>query len=139
MDADALWILGLRMAGVFHFVTLGMAWFTPIPPDWEKNLATLPEIHRRFALAQNLFIGAVLAAAGLISLLFAPELTEGTPLARVICACIALWWGGRLVVLPWLGAHRCLHGPLLRVGYALLLVECALFTAAYGFLTFRSI
>ncbi len=139
MDADSLWILGLRTAGALHFVTLAFAWFTPIPPDWERNLATLPEVHRRFALAQNVFIGAVLAAAGLISLLFAPHLIEGTPLARVVCACIALWWGGRLVVLPWLGAHRCLNHRLLRIGYGLLLAECAIYTAAYGFLALRSV
>ncbi|HEY0966659.1 MAG TPA: hypothetical protein VGD88_04670 [Opitutaceae bacterium] len=139
MDADAIWILGLRTAGAFHFVTLALAWFTPIPPDWEKHLATLPEVHRRFALAQNVFIGAVIAAAGLISLGFAPLLIEGTPLARVICACIALWWGGRLVVLPWLGAHRYLLTRSLRIGYALLLTECALYTAGYGFLALRVI
>lgn len=138
MDADTAWILGLRTAGALHFVTLALAWVTPIPPSWDQNLARLPEMHRRFALAQNFFIGAIIAAAGLISLLFAPHLIEGTPLARVICACIAAWWGGRLVVLPWLGAHRALSGPLLRTGYALLLAECALYAGAYGYLAIRS-
>lgn len=138
MDADAIWILGLRTAGVAHFVTLALACLTPIPPDWEKNLAALPEVHRRFSIAQNVFVGAVTAVAGLISLLFAPQLIEGTPLARVICACIACWWGGRFVVLPWLGAHRHLHTPFLRVGYACLLAECALYAGAYGFLSLRA-
>ncbi len=95
-------------------------------------------MHRRFVVAQNLFIGAVIAAAGLISLIFAPHLIEGTPLARVICACIAVWWGGRLGVLPWLGAHRCLRTPFLRIGYGLLLAQCALYAAAYGFLAVHS-
>ena len=31
--SDDLWILGLRAAGVFHFVTLAVACFTPIPPE----------------------------------------------------------------------------------------------------------
>lgn len=138
MEIDShLWVLGLRTAGVFHFVTLGLACVTPIPPDWEKNLATLPEVHRRFAVAQNIFIGAVIAAAGLISVLFAPQLVEGSSLARVITGCIALWWGGRLVVLPWLRAHQQLKTPILRAGFVLLLVECALYTAAYGYLAVR--
>jgi len=138
MPADSsLWILGLRTAGIFHFVTLALACVTPIPPNWDENLAKLPEVHRRFAIAQNVFIGATIAVSGLISLVFAPLLLEGTPLARVICTCIALWWGGRLVVLPWLGAHRHLTTAALRLGYPLLLVECATFAVAYGYLALR--
>lgn len=138
MEFDAsFWTLAVRAAGVAHFVTLGLAWFTPIPPDWETNLARLPEVHRRFAVAQNLFIGAVLAALGLVSVALAALLVDGSMLARVICAGTALWWGGRLVVLPWLGAHRHLATPLLRLGYRLLQVECVVMTAGYGYLALR--
>jgi hypothetical protein len=118
-------------------VTLVLAWFTPVPPDWEANLARLPEMHRRFAVAQNLFIGAVLAFLGLVSLLAAPLLLDGSPLARVLCGATALWWGGRLVVLPWLGAWRHLDTRLLRVGYRLLLTECVVMTVGYGYLALR--
>lgn len=131
------WIIGLRVAGILHFVTLGLASVTPIPPHWDENLAKLPEVHRRFAIAQNVFIGCVIAVSGIISFCFAPLLVEGSPLARVICACVALWWGGRLVVLPWLQAHRYLETSALRIGYLLLLTECALYTLAYGFLALR--
>jgi hypothetical protein len=134
---EQLWIWGVRVAGGFHFVTLGLACFTPIPPDWDENLARLPETHRRFALAQNFFIGAVIAVSGAISIAFAPLLVAGATLARVICACIALWWGGRLAVLPWLGAHRHLGSPALKAGFALLLVECAIYAAGYGWLAVR--
>ncbi len=138
METDSsLWTLAVRSAGVAHLVTLGLAWFTPIPPDWETNLARLPEVHRRFAVAQNLFIGGVIAFLGLVSLGAAPLLVDGSPLARVICGGTALWWGGRLVVLPWLGVRRHLATPLLRVGYRLLLTECAVMTAGYGYLALR--
>ena len=133
----SLWVIGLRLAGILHLVTLALACLTPIPPDWDKNLSKLPEVHRRFAVAQNVFIGGVIAAGGLISLVFAPELAAGVPLARAVCLCLALWWGGRLAVLPWLGAHRHLATPALRVGYVLLLAECAVFAGAYGFLALR--
>ena len=136
IDTQA-WVLGLRAAGAFHFVTLALACVTPIPPDWEKNLSLLPEVHRRFAVAQNVFIGATIAVAGLVSLLFAHELVSGSTLARVICGAIALWWGGRLVVLPWLQAHRYLGSRWLRVGYALLLLECTFYAGAYGYLALR--
>ncbi len=138
MDFDNhLWVQAVRFAGVLHFVTLGLACLTPIPPNWEENLARLPEVHRRFAVAQNVFIGAVIAACGLVSVGFAPLLIEGSTLARVICAGIALWWGGRIVVLPWLGAHRHLATPLLRTGFKLLLAQCTLYLLGYGYLALR--
>lgn len=135
--SDSLLILGVQLAGGFHFVTLVLACFTPIPPDWEKNLATLPLIHRRFAIAQNVSIGATIAVLGLLSLFFAPDLVAGTPLAQAICAATALFWGGRLCVLPWLGVRPTLTTPWLRLGYGLLLAECAIYAAAYGWLAIR--
>ncbi|MFH1499982.1 MAG: hypothetical protein ABII82_19395 [Verrucomicrobiota bacterium] len=135
--SDELWILGLRVAGVCHFVTLVVACFTPIPPDWDKNLAQLPVTHRRFALAQNAFIGATLAVAGLISLCFAPLLVSGETGARIICACIALWWGGRVIVLQWLDVRRHLRSAWLRIGFVLLQLECLIFAGAYGWLAAR--
>ncbi len=50
----------------------------------------------------GLSIGATIAVLGLISLLLAPELITGDPLARVLCGLTALFWAGRLAILPWL-------------------------------------
>ena len=135
--SDSLWILGVRLAGAFHFVTLLFACFTPIPPDWGKNLATLPTIHRRFAIAQNGSIGATIAVLGLFSLFFAPELTGGSPLGRAVCGATALFWGGRLCVLPWLGVKPSLNTLALKVGYTLLLIECSVYAVAYGILALK--
>jgi hypothetical protein len=134
---DSWLIVAVRIAGVFHIVTLVLACFTPIPPDWEKNLAGLPEVHRRFAVAQNFFIGATIAFAGAVCLFFAPELISGSVGGRILCVAIGLWWGGRLVVLPWLGVTRHLATPILKAGFALLLLECATFAVAFGWLAMR--
>lgn len=135
---DTVWLLwGVRIAGGFHFVTLVMACFTPIPPDWEKNLAHLPETHRRFAVAQNFFIGATLAFLGFVSLCFAPALLDGSPTARLLCAATALWWGGRLLILPWLRVTPHLQNRWLRLGFITLQIECALYALAYGWLACR--
>jgi hypothetical protein len=136
--SDDLWILGVRAAGVFHFVTLVLAGFTPIPPNWDENLSRLPEIHHRFAVAQNFFIGAVIAACGAISLAFAPDLIAGSKLARVICAGIALWWGGRIIVLQWLRVWPNLPGTWWRIGFILLQIECVVYALAFGWLAMRS-
>ena len=135
--SDSLWILGIRAAGVFHFVTLVIACFTPIPPNWEKQLAALPLINRRFALAQNFSIGATIAVLGLISLFLAPELVAGSATARALCGATALFWGGRAVILPWLGVRPTLTTPGLRIGYTLLLLECAIYALAYAWLAVR--
>jgi hypothetical protein len=136
---DSLWILGVRIAGAFHFVTLAFASFTPIPPDWNRNLALLPPIHRRFAVAQNVSIGAMIAVLGIFSVGFAPTLVSGQPLARAVCAATALFWGGRLCVLPWLGVGSALSTPFLKTGFALLVAECAIYAGAYGWLAVRNL
>ncbi len=135
--SESTWVLGVRLAGCFHFVTLLLACFTPIPPDWDASLARLPPIHRRFAVAQNVSIGAMIAVLGLFSACFAPELVGGTPLARAVCGATALFWGGRLCVLPWLGVRPALTTSVLKLGYALLLMECGLYAVAYGWLALR--
>ncbi len=135
--SDSLLIFGVRVAGGLHFVTLVLACFTAIPPDWDKNLAALPPIHRRFAVAQNFSIGALIAMLGLFSLCFAPELVGGSPLARAGCGATALFWGGRALVLPWLGVRPSLTTSWLKAGYYLLLTECVAYAVAYGYLALR--
>lgn len=135
---DDLLILGVRAAGVLHFVTLTAASFTPIPPNWDENLALLPQIHRRFAVAQNAFIGATIAFAGIVCLIFARDLVAGAPLARIVSGGIALLWGGRLVILPWLGVGPHLTKAWQRIGFALLVSECAIYACAFGWLALRA-
>jgi hypothetical protein len=137
--SDQLWQMGIRCAGCLHFVTLMLACFTPIPPDWEANLKRLPLIHRRFAIAQNASIGAMIAMLGLFSLFFAQDMVHGLAIARAVCLTTAIFWGGRLLVLPWLKAHTCLRTPQLKIGFALLVVECATYAAAYGWLAIRPV
>ena len=74
---------------------------------------------------------------GLLSLCFAPELVGGTGLARAVCGSTALFWGGRLAVLPWLGVRPTLTSVALKIGYTLLRLECATYALAYGYLAVR--
>ena len=75
--------------------------------------------------------------AGLVSLLAARELVTGTPLSRLVCGGIALWWAARLAVLPWLRVWPELRGTLLRIGFVLLCAECAIYALAFGWLALR--
>jgi hypothetical protein len=134
---NEMWVLGVRSAGAAQLLTVVLATFTPIPAGWEENLARLPEVHRRFAVAQNVFIGGVMVFGGLVSLLFAPVLVAGEAGARIICAGIALWWGARLIVLPWLRVGPELRSFVLRAGFVLLHAECSILAVAYGWLAVR--
>jgi hypothetical protein len=131
---DELWLLGLRVAGALHFTTLVAAWFTPVPRDWEGGLARLSPVHRRFAIAQNAAVGAVLLFFGYASLFHAPVFLEGSTAGRLLAMGTALWWGGRLVVLPWLNAWSEVTETWRRVGFALLHAQCAIYAVAYGWL-----
>ena len=135
---DAFLISGVRAAGVFHLITVAMAHFTPIPAGWDDNLTKLPEVHRRFAVAQNVFIGGVMIFGGVVCLLFAPDVISGTTTARIICAAISLWWGARLLVLPWLRVGPELRGAMMRMGFVLLHAECAAFAVLFGWLALRT-
>jgi hypothetical protein len=130
-------VLGVRAAGVMHFVTLVMACFTPIPAGWDENLALLPPVHRRFSVAQNFAVGATIAFLGLVCLLAAPTLVGGSPGGRILCAAISLWWGGRAVILPWLRVWPEIKSSVLRAGFVLLCAECAIYALAFGWLALR--
>lgn len=135
---DSWLILGVRMAGVFHLITLIMACFTPIPAGWDENLARLPAVHRRFAVAQNFAVGATIAFLGLVCLGFAPLLVSGASGGRILSAATALWWSGRLVILPWLRVWPEVKSRWLRAGFVLLCAECAIYAAMFGWLSLRA-
>ncbi len=137
--SEDLWLPGLRTAGVLHFVTVALAWVTPVPRGWDAGLAALSPVHRRFALAQNAAIGAVLLFFGYVSLFHAPVLLEGAPGGRLLAGAAALWWGGRLGLLPWLAVGGELTTRGLRIGFGLLCAQCAIYAAAYGWLALRTV
>jgi hypothetical protein len=130
----SLWIAFVRTAGALHLITLALAYFTPVPRDWDANLQRLTNVHRRFAIAQNVAIGGVIAFLGLACLFLGGELASGSPSARALCLAISLWWGGRLLILPWLHVWSELPTTALRLGFVALHLECATFALGFGWL-----
>jgi hypothetical protein len=135
--SDEAWLLGVRVAGLFHFVTLGLACFTPIPRDWDAGLAALSPVHRRFAIAQNAAVGAVLVFFGYVALFHARVLLEGSTGGRLLATAAALWWGGRVLLLPWLRVGGELTTRWLRLGFGLLVAQCTIYALAFGWLALR--
>ena len=76
----------------------------------------------------------MLVFCGYVSLVHAPVLLAGDTGGRLLSAGIAMWWGGRLLVLPWLRVGEELNTPWFRFGFAMLCAQCAIYAAAYGWL-----
>jgi hypothetical protein len=108
----------LLIGGLFHFVILIASALTPRVLDWGANLAALHPFLRRLFWIYGCFIVLVIVSFGVLTLLHADELASTAPLARSICAIIAIFWLARLAVQFFVfDARPFLTSPFLRVGY----------------------
>jgi hypothetical protein len=88
----------LILGGLLHFVILIASALTPRLLDWRTNLAVLHPFLRRLFWVYGVFIVLVIISFGTLTLTRADELASATPLARAVCAMIALFWLARLAV-----------------------------------------
>jgi hypothetical protein len=88
----------LIIGGLLHFVILIASALTPRILDWRANLASLHPFLRRLFWVYGSFIVLVIISFGTLTLLYADELASTVPLARSICAMIAVFWLARLLV-----------------------------------------
>lgn len=121
------------LAGLCHFAILTASALVPKVLDWRRALAPLPEFLRRLFWVYGIFIVMVIIGFGLLSLFFAQTLASGIPLARGVCAFIAVFWAARLGVQffvfdpsPWLTTRW------LKAGYHSLTVAFVFLAAVYS-------
>ena len=88
----------LILGGLLHFVILIASALTPRLLDWRTNLAVLHPFLRRLFWVYGVFIVLVIISFGTLTLFRTDELASATPLARAVCAMIALFWLARLAV-----------------------------------------
>jgi hypothetical protein len=127
----------LRLAGLAHLISLTAMFYAPINLRWDEELSRLPRLLRQMCNVYQAYTGATIVALGLVSLCCAPDLVSGTPLARAVCAYIALFWGARLILQRTYDFAPHLKTPLLRLGYHGLTVLFIAFTVFYGWLALR--
>jgi hypothetical protein len=75
--------------GAGHLITVAIAHFTPVPPGLGQEPGRAPGGGSRSY--RTCIIGFTIIFAGVVSLLFAPELVSGSTGGRIVCAGIALW------------------------------------------------
>jgi hypothetical protein len=124
----------LLIGGLLHFVILIASALTPRVLDWRKNLAALNSFLRRLFWVYGCFIVLVIISFGVLTLTHANELASGAPLARAVCAMIAIFWLARLAVQFFVfDARAFLTTTFLRLGYHGLTLLFTALVFIYGF------
>ena len=126
----------ILVGGVLHFFTLIASAMVPKTLDWKGELAKLMPFLRTLFWVYGAFIVLTILAFGLLSVLHYRELGSDnpTPLARSLCAFIAIFWGVRLVVQLFIfDVREFLTTWYFKVGYHLLTVTFIYQTVAYGY------
>lgn len=88
----------LIFCGLLHLPLLCAGSLLPRVFDWRTNLQTLPPFLRKLMWVYYGFIGGSLLGFGVLTVLFAPALAGGAPLARALCGYLAIFWAARLGV-----------------------------------------
>ena len=123
----------IQLGGAVHFAILIASALTPRVLGWRRHLSTLPPLLRQLFWVYGSLIVLVIVSFGTISLVNAGDLASGTPLARSVCATIAVFWAARLAV-QWFvfDAAPFLTNALLKLGYHTLTAAFVLLVAIYS-------
>ena len=128
----------VRLGGLLHLgiLTAGPTMVRVL--DWKANLKKLQPMTEHIIRTHDSFVWLIICGFGLVSLLQAPALTTGEPLARSVSAFIAVFWGIRLLIqFFYFYATAHLTRPALKLGYYGLTLCFAYFTLVYGMAVIR--
>jgi hypothetical protein len=132
MNAHAISTM-LLVACVLHLgiTTAGMTMVSVL--DWRRNLAPLSGLTRHIIWTHGAFVLLTIVGFGAVSLVCHRALVSGQPLARAICAFIAIFWGSRLAVGAFVfDARPYLTSRLLTCCYRTLNCVFVYFVICYG-------
>ena len=123
----------IQLGGLAHFGILIASALTPGVLEWRRHLATLPALLRQLFWVYGSFIVLVIVSFGTISLAHPAALSSGEPLARAVCAMIAIFWSARLLV-QWFvfDATPFLTSTMLKLGYQALTAAFIALALIYG-------
>ena len=127
----------LFWAGCAHFSILCASALVPLRLNWKQDLACLPTLHRQMYWVYAAYVVLSIIAFGLISVVAATELAQGSLLARAFCGYVAVFWGIRLGLQWVFDVKQHLNTWWLQLGYhglsLLFLCLCSiyLFAALY--------
>jgi hypothetical protein len=126
------------LAGVGQLAVLVASALVPFQLEWRKELSALPHLHRQMFWVYGGYVAMSIVAFGLVSVINAHELAGGTPLARAVCAYIAVFWGVRLGLQAVFDTSGYLTRWWIRAGYTILTILFATFTIIYAWVALHS-
>jgi hypothetical protein len=128
----------LRVGGVLQLGILLASALVPGVLRWRTELRSLSPLSRQLIWVHGAFIVLVIVSLGLVSLVEAEPLADGSLLARTVCGFIAVFWGARLAIQFFVFDGRpYLTHWFLKIGYHALTATFLYLTvvfalAAYG-------
>lgn len=88
----------ILLAGLTQIAIASSSLFIPRLLGWREETALLRPLTRQLFWTYAVYIFSMNLAFGALSLLAPRALIEGTTLARAVCAFIAAYWTGRIVL-----------------------------------------
>jgi len=77
---------------------------------WREELKRLSLLNRQVVVVHAVFVGLITALLGLMSVVYARELLERTPVARGVVIGLGVFWGARFLVQLVVCAKRSWRG-----------------------------
>lgn len=129
-------ILMLQIAGVALLALAASHVFFPRQFDWRNDLQRLSLLNRQIFISHCIFLVMMLVMMGLLSLLYARDLVQPSPVNRAVTGGLALFWGLRFL------AQHLFYSPqhwrgnrfrtIMHVAFSLLWVYlCATYSLAW--------
>jgi len=125
--------LFLQLAAAVQLLILTASALTPRVLDWRNNLAALPPFLRKLFWVYGVFIVIVIIAFATLTFRHADAMAAREPVARSLCAFVAVFWGARLFVqFAIFDPRPFLTNWTYRVGYHALTFTLAFLVLVYG-------
>ena len=123
----------LFVAGFVQLGVLIASLLVPLRLQWRESLAVLPRLHRQLYWNYGGYVVLGIVFNGVVTILNADALADGSRLSRCVCAYIAIFWGIRLSLQTVLDVKEYLTVWWLYAGYHTLTVLFASFTLIFAF------
>ena len=121
------------LAGCGQLGVLIASALVPLRLQWTTSLAGLPRLHRQLYWIYGGYVVLAIVAHGLISIVNAQEMADGSLLARCVCGYIAVFWSVRLALQTILDVKEHLTAWWLHAGYHTLTVLFLSFTIIFAY------
>ena len=128
----------LRFAALAYLGIVAAGLLMPRVVDLWEHLRPLPDFIRKLFFVYYGFIGLCLVSFGAGTFVFAEELASGSPLARAVCAFLAIFWAARFIVATFVFDLRpYLTSVWRRVGLAMANTVFACLPIIYAFVALK--